>query len=77
MTIKMVDVTLHINEETNASDREAVRDRILAEDGVMAVDYHDDKPHLLIVEYNPDVINSKKFVDIVESFNMHAELVGL
>jgi len=77
MSKKMVDITLHINEETSRENREAIRDRILAQDGVMAVDYHDDKPHLLIVEYDPDTISSTKFLEIVEEFDMHAELIGL
>lgn len=77
MDEKMVDVTLHINEETSHSDREVIRDKILAHDGVMAVDYHDEKPHLLIVEYNPDVVSSVKFLDILKEMELHAELVGL
>jgi len=77
MNPKMVDITLHINEQTSRADRDSIRDRILAQDGVMAADFHDDKPHLLIVEYNPDVVSSAKFLEIVEEFDMHAELVGL
>ena len=77
MNPKMVDITLHINEQTSRADRDSIRDRILAQDGVMAADFHDDKPHLLIVEYNPDVVSSAKFLEIVEEFDLHAELVGL
>lgn len=38
---KMVDVLIHIDENTTHSDR----DKLLSLEGVMAADYHDEKPH--------------------------------
>jgi hypothetical protein len=46
-------------------------------DGVMAAAYHDEKPHLIMIEYNPDVINSIEFVDAAKKQCLHAELIGL
>jgi hypothetical protein len=77
MNTKMVDILLHIGETTTHKDREALRDRMLAQQGVMAADYHDDKPHLMVIEYDPDVIDSVKFVDVAKQAGVHVSLVGL
>ncbi len=77
MSMEMVDVMLHIDENTTHDEREALRDRVLARDGVMAAAYHDNTPHLLVVEYDPDILNSQTILEAVERTGVHAELVGL
>jgi hypothetical protein len=77
MTESMVDITLHIDEETSHEDREKLRDKLLGMDGVMAAASHDEKPHLMIIEYDPDVINSSAFIKIAQDSGLHAELIGL
>ena len=76
MDTKFAEVTLHIDENTSHDKREEFRDSLLAMDGVMAAACHDDKPHLMLIEYNPDVINSIKFVDAAKKHSLHAELIG-
>jgi hypothetical protein len=77
MDIKMTDVTLHIDENTTKTDRESLRDSLLNLDGVMTADYHDVKPHLMIVGYDPDTINSSNFLSVTKTRGLHAELIGL
>ncbi|BAU49735.1 ATP-binding protein [Sulfurifustis variabilis] len=77
MGTKMVDVMLHIDENITHNDREELRDRVLAREGVMAAAYHDDKPHLLVVEYDPDVVSARAILEIVKGIGVHAELIGL
>ena len=77
METKMVDVTLHIDEETTPDEREHLRDQLLKLDGVMAADYRNNQPHLMIVEYNPDRIASKKLLEVTQDRGYHAELVGM
>lgn len=77
MGTKMVDVMLHIDENITRNERESLRDKVLARDGVMAAAYHDKTPHLLMVEYDPDVLSSRAILDTVETAGVHAELVGL
>ncbi|MGD8594351.1 MAG: ATP-binding protein [Gammaproteobacteria bacterium] len=77
MNTKMVDVTIHIDEETSSAEKESLRDRLLEHDGVMAADYNRNKPHLMIVEYNPDVIDSSEFLNVVKKLNLHGELIGM
>ena len=50
---KMVDVMIHIDPETDQDEREYLRDMILKQNGVDAAAYHDDKPHLMLIEYDP------------------------
>lgn len=77
MEQKMADVTLHIDEETTREEREGLRDQLLELDGVMAANYRDNQPHLMIVEYNPDQITSHRLVETAEQCGYHAELVGM
>jgi hypothetical protein len=73
----MVDVLMHIDENTTHTDRENLRDKLLSLDGVMSADYHDEKPHLIMVLYNPDIISSMVFVNTAKSSGLHAELISL
>ena len=77
METKMADITLHIDENTTHDQREAFRNNLLVMNGVMAADCHDEKPHLMIIGYDPDTINSIEFVSVASKNGLHAELVGL
>ena len=77
METNLAEVTLHIDEDTSHDEREKFRDVLLSMDGVMAAAYHDEKPHLIMIEYNPDLINSIEFVDAAKKQSLHAELIGL
>jgi len=75
--IKLVDVTLHIDETLDHDHLETISDKLREIDGVVAVAKHDEKPHLVIVEYNPEKTNSQAFLKCVKDANYHAELIGL
>ena len=77
MGTKMTDITLHIDENTTHDDREAFRDNLLSMSGVMAAASQDAKPHLMVIEYDPDVIDSSEFINAASQSGLHAELVGL
>jgi hypothetical protein len=76
MGTKLAEVTLHIDEDTSHDERESFRDVLLAMDGVMAAAYHDERPHLMLIEYNPDAIHSVEFVNTAKTHGLHAELAG-
>lgn len=77
MTSKISDVTLHIDQDTSEDDRKALREQLLAQQGVISATFNNEKPHLIVVEYNPDVVNSTKFLEVVEQFKLHGELIGM
>jgi DNA-directed RNA polymerase subunit L len=77
MAIQMADVTIHIDETLDHTHLEKLRETMLAEAGVMAAVYHDEKPHLMIVEYDPVKNSSGNLLKVVETQGVHAELIGL
>lgn len=77
MTTQMVDVTIHIDETLDHAHLEQLRDKMLAETGVMGAVYHDEKPHLMIVEYDPVKNSSEKLLKVIKTQGVHAELIGL
>jgi len=77
MDSRMAEVTLHIDENTAHEERESLRNVLLAMDGVVAAACHDEKPHLMLIEYLPAKIESIVFVNAAQKHGLHAELVGL
>jgi hypothetical protein len=77
MTNKMVDVTIHIDETITAENLEAIQDKLRSLPGVLAAVSHNRTPHLMVVEYNPDLIHSHKILDTVIDSGVHAELIGM
>ncbi len=77
MSNQIADITMHIDEYTSHEDRERLRDELLGLDGVMAAAYQDEKPHLMVMAYDPDAVKSSTFVKIAQEQGLHAELVGL
>ena len=59
MSDKMVDITMHIDEETSNEDREYLQDTLLDMPGGMAASCRDKHRHLMVIEYDPDSINPK------------------
>lgn len=77
MDTRMAEVTLHIDENTAHVERESLRNALLELDGVVAADYHDERPHMMLIEYLPAKIESLAFVKAAEKHGLHAELIGL
>jgi hypothetical protein len=77
MGTRWAEVTLHIDEDTTHDERENFRDLLLHREGVIAASCHDEKPHLMLIEYDPDVINSMEFVREAGRKGLHVELIGL
>jgi hypothetical protein len=77
MDINMVDVTIHIDESLDHDKRKSLVETLRKQEGVISVGHRDEKPHLLVVEYNPDQTSSKVLLERVKSDGIHAELVGL
>jgi Glu-tRNA(Gln) amidotransferase subunit E-like FAD-binding protein len=72
----MADVVIHINESVDHDRRTEIADIVRNHKGVMGVAHHDEKPHLMIVEYDPAEVHSKDLLQITLDQGVHAELVG-
>lgn len=77
MRSDIVDVLVHIDEDLGLDRLKEVEDRIATEEGVISACGRDDKPHLVVVTYNPEVTDSIAILHKVEQQGCHAELVGL
>ena len=77
MSDQIADITMHIDENTTHEAREKLRDKLLSMEGVMAASYHDEIPHLMVMAYDPEVVNSLAFIKTAQDQGLHAELVGL
>lgn len=77
MNIQLADVVVHIDQTLEAGRRSVIEDELRAIDGVVSVHNPDDRPHLTIVEYNPEKTNSAAILSTVTTQGVNAELIGL
>jgi hypothetical protein len=77
MNIQLADVTVHIDQTLERDRRSEIEDALRAIDGVISVHNPDNRPHLSVVEYNPDKTSSSVILETVNSQGVHAELIGL
>ncbi|HDP88697.1 MAG TPA: ATP-binding protein [Thioalkalivibrio sp.] len=77
MDIDMTDVTLHIDEALDTDQLEHLESRLRAQEGVISVGRRPDRPHLMVVEYNPRRATGERILSTVRSDGLHAELIGL
>ena len=77
MDIQLVDVTIHIDQALDAGQRSEMDTKLRGIDGVVSVHNPDDKPHLMVVEYRPDKVDSQQLLQCVRDQNVQAELIGL
>jgi hypothetical protein len=77
MDIQLADVTIHVDENLGPEQRAGVESKLRAIDGVVSVHNADRTPHLVVVEYNPQKVQSSALLDAVKSEEVHAELIGL
>ncbi len=75
--IELVDVTVHFDPTLSTDKRANIEDAIRALQGVVSVHMPTDKPHLAVVEYNPERVNSQTILQTVMDQDGHAELIGL
>ncbi len=77
MDIQLADVVVHIDQTLESDRRSQIEEELRAIDGVVSVHNPDDRPHLAIVEYNPDKTNSAAILSTITTQGVHAELIGL
>lgn len=77
MDIQLADVVVHIDQTLERERRSEIEEQLRAIDGVVSVHNPDNRPHLAIIEYNPDKTSSAAILNTVTVQGVHAELVGL
>ena len=73
----IVDVLVHIDENLEPVRMKEVEDCISTEKGVVSACGRDDRPHLVVVTYDPAMTDSSTILHKVEQQGYHAELIGM
>ncbi len=74
--ISMTNLVIHIDEALDAPRREALVDAVHGANGVIALGYHNEKPHLMIVVFNPEDLASADVLNLAQSQGIHAGFTG-
>ncbi len=77
MDIKMVDITVHIDETLDRESCQALDNQVRSNDGVLGIGHLETQPHLMMVEYDPEKLTSMDILQVVKNQGVHAELLGL
>jgi cytosine/adenosine deaminase-related metal-dependent hydrolase len=77
MNIDLADVTIHVKETLDKTGLKQLDSAFRQRDGVVSVHVDENRPHLFVLEYNPERLNSMDLLKIAEYQGMKAELVGL
>ncbi|HBE92607.1 MAG TPA: hypothetical protein DDW55_08770 [Gammaproteobacteria bacterium] len=71
-----VEIIVHVDEALGESKRSDVVDVLEGIDGVSSAEFCPLRYHLILVNYNRDILNSQDVLVGVVSQNVHAELIG-
>lgn len=74
---RIVDVTLHVDEELGADRLQDVADTLRARDGVTGTRFGEERPHLMVVSYDADRLEATELLDALRARGLHGELIGL
>lgn len=74
--MNIADVTIHVDQSLDIERRSRIVETLKEQAGVSDVISKDDRPHLLIVRYDPAVLSSKSILQVVLDSGVHAELIG-
>ncbi len=77
MAKSKADVTVHVDESYPNERCEALCESLSHMSGVERVRCAEHNKHLLIVDYDPDTVDSGKILHRITDQGLHAELIGL
>ncbi len=71
------DIVIHIDEELDDEHIHRIERELSMRDGVLSACVHEDRRHLMVVDYDPDGVRSADILSQVKASGLHAELIGL
>ena len=72
----MSDITVHIDETLDAATIYALKKDLASRQGVNRVDMNENRPHLMVVQYDHHEMHSSIILDEFTDHGLHAELIG-
>lgn len=73
----VTDMLIHVNETLGANERESLQTELRKLSGVIAPRFNRATPHLLLVSYNPQAVDSVSLLNRVKADGYHVQLVGM
>jgi hypothetical protein len=71
-----IGLVLHVDDNLGEARRTDIEGTLESEMGVTSAHFTDHRPHLMVVEYDPEVTTSIQILDKIVHQSVHAELVG-
>ena len=71
-----IGVVVHINENLDGDNRKELSQKIGSLEGVLSAGVQEQRPHLMIVDYDPHQTKSLDVLSGVTNSGVHAQLVG-
>lgn len=71
-----VGLVLHVDDTLGESRRSDIEEAIEDTQGVTSAHFTDRRPHLMVVEYDPELTSSASILDRINHQSVHAELIG-
>lgn len=73
----LADILIHVNETLGATERVSLEEELRKFKGVIAPRFNKQTPHLLLVAYDPQEIDSHNLLSRVKANGYNAQLVGM
>ena len=73
----IADLLIHVNESLGSARRESLEEELRRVQGVIAPRFNKETPHLLLVAYDPQQIDSRNLLKRVRANGYSAQLVGM
>lgn len=67
---------VHIDETLTAQEIHEIEKGLAGYNGIVSACVHEKTPHLMVVDYDPNVVTSAMLLGFVAGNGVHAELVG-
>lgn len=71
-----VDLVVHVDDTLGDERRMDIETALESSQGVRWAHFTDGRPHLMVVEYDPDATSSFEILQQVTRQSVHAELIG-
>jgi hypothetical protein len=76
MSEHVSNVLIHIDETLATRRLEEIEQHLSMEEGIYSACVNDQARHLMVVDYDPEDINSMDILQRVQREGVHAELIG-
>jgi hypothetical protein len=73
----VADLLIHVDETLDTRECALIEEELRRAEGVIAPRFNTEKPHLLLVSYDPDKIDSRNLLSRVTDTGYSAQLIGM